>query len=77
MGQIEEVAEAYRAPAAARGDAAQPAIDALARLVVSHPESASLHRALGDAYMRAGRFQKAIEAYNRAVASQPQPVAVA
>ena len=77
MGQIEEVAEAYRALLRARADAAPPAIEALTLLVVSHPDSAALHRALGDAYMRAGRFQKAIEAYNRAVASQPQPVAAA
>ncbi|HEY3107764.1 MAG TPA: tetratricopeptide repeat protein, partial [Chloroflexota bacterium] len=77
MGQIDEVAEAYRALLRARADAAQPAIEALTLLVVSHPDSGALHRALGDAYMRAGRFQKAIEAYNRAVASQPQPVAAA
>jgi len=77
MGQIEEVAEAYRALLRARAEAASPAIDALTVLVASHPDCAPLHRALGDAYMRAGRFQKAIEAYNRAVASQPQPVAAA
>jgi tetratricopeptide (TPR) repeat protein len=77
MGQIDEVAEAYRALLRARAEAAQPAIEALTLLVVSHPDSAALHRALGDAYMRAGRFQKAIEAYNRAVATQPQPVAAA
>jgi predicted Zn-dependent protease len=75
-GQIDAAAEGYRALLRECADAAQPALADLSVLVASHPDHAGLRRALGDAYMRCGRFQKAIEEYNRAVAAQ-QPVAAA
>jgi len=73
---VDAAADGYRALMRSHAPAASAAIEALAPLAMSHDGSANLHRALGDAYMRTGRFQKAIEEYNRAVAVQ-QPVAAA
>ena len=73
---LDSLAEAFRDLLRARPDVASVAAVELRGLVEASPEHAGLRRALGDAYMRCGRFQKAIEEYNRAVALQP-PAAVA
>ena len=73
---LDSLAEAFRDLLRARPDVASVAAIELRGLVEASPDHAGLRRALGDAYMRCGRFQKAIEEYNRAVALQP-PAAVA
>ena len=75
-GDLDALAEAYRGLLRSRGDLATTVATDVRELVEANPEHAGLRRALGDAYMRCGRFQKAIEEYNRAVALQP-PAAVA
>ncbi|HEV8634630.1 MAG TPA: tetratricopeptide repeat protein [Chloroflexota bacterium] len=75
-GDLDALAEAYRGLLRSRGDLATTVATEVRELVEANPEHAGLRRALGDAYMRCGRFQKAIEEYNRAVALQP-PAAVA
>jgi tetratricopeptide (TPR) repeat protein len=73
---LDSLSDAFRDLLRARPDVASVAAIELRGLVEANPEHAGLRRALGDAYMRCGRFQKAIEEYNRAVALQP-PAAVA
>jgi tetratricopeptide (TPR) repeat protein len=73
---LDSLAEAFRDLLRARPDVASVAAIELRGLVEASPDHAGLRRALGYAYMRCGRFQKAIEEYNRAVALQP-PAAVA
>ena len=75
-GDFDALSEAYRVLLRTRGDLAAAVAAEVRELVEANPEHAGLRRALGDAYMRCGRFQKAIEEYNRAVALQP-PAAVA
>jgi tetratricopeptide (TPR) repeat protein len=73
---LDSLSDAFRDLLRARPDVASVAAIELRGLVEANPDHAGLRRALGDAYMRCGRFQKAIEEYNRAVATQP-PAAVA
>jgi tetratricopeptide (TPR) repeat protein len=75
-GDLDAAGEAYRQLLRVHAEAARDLIDELCRLVDAAPDHGGLRRALGDAYMRSGRFQKAIEEYNRAAASR-QPTAVA
>lgn len=75
-GDLDAVAEAYRGLLRTRADLATTVATEVRELVEANPTHAGLRRALGDAYMRCGRFQKAIEEYNRAVSLQP-PAAVA
>jgi tetratricopeptide (TPR) repeat protein len=76
LRNLDEAAEAYRLLLRAHPEAAPDLVEELCRLVDTAPAHGGLRRALGDAYMRSGRFQKAIEEYNQAAAAQ-QPAAVA
>ncbi len=75
LGDLDEAAEAYRRLLRAHAEAAPDLVGELCRLVDAAPSHGGLRRALGDAYMRSGRFQKAIEEYNQAAAQQPAAVA--
>lgn len=76
-GDDDASAGAYRQLLRAHAGAAREVVDELAQLIEVSPDHGGLRRALGDAYMRSGRFQKAIEEYNRAAAAVRQPAAVA
>jgi tetratricopeptide (TPR) repeat protein len=77
LGDHDATAETYRQLLRAHASVAGEVVEELCRLVDGSPEHGGLRRALGDAYMRSGRFQKAIEEYNRAAAAVRQPAAVA
>jgi tetratricopeptide (TPR) repeat protein len=86
-GEFEEAAQSARRAAACDGDTAQgrldraraavlerdlaAAEDGLRLAITLHPNSAELHKALGDVLAKQGRFDKAIEAFDRAVEADP------
>ena len=64
-GRPEAALEDYQALVGAEPGAADQVIDGLRGLAEAYPGLPAAHRALGDAYMRAGRFQQAVEEYKR------------
>jgi tetratricopeptide (TPR) repeat protein len=75
-GELDAAADGYRELLKTHAEMAREIIEELCRLTDAAPTHSGLRRALGDAYMRSGRFQRAIEEYNRAV-SVATPVAAA
>ncbi len=69
-GKLDEAAEGYRRLLRATANPAPRVIDTLSQLIQSYPDNGNLYRALGEAYMRAGRPLKAVEAFNQAVAKR-------
>ena len=63
-GDPEAALEEYREVLRSDPQAADHVVEELKKLIQAYPELAAAHRVLGDAYMRAGRFQQAIDEYN-------------
>lgn len=80
-GKLDEAGELYRAVLRVDYAKAPEYLPIIKDLVDKFPNNGPIRLALGDAYMRSGRFQKAIEEYNRAAeysrARQEQAAAAA
>lgn len=63
-GDPEAALEEYRRVLASSPEAAEQVAEGLKDLMRAYPDLPAAHRVLGDAYMRSGRFQQAIEEYN-------------
>ena len=69
-GDPEGALEAYRQILGSAPESADAVVAGLRGLIEAFPDLMAAHRVLGDAYMRAGRFQQAIDEYNWALASK-------
>ncbi len=67
-GRIDASTAEYRALLVAAPQLSSQIADGLQDVVRLHSRSPEAHRALGDAFMKIGRFQQAIDEYNQAVA---------
>lgn len=69
-GDPEGALETYRQILGSAPESAGAVVAGIRGLIEAFPDLADAHRVLGDAYMRAGRFQQAIDEYNWALASR-------
>lgn len=69
-GNPADALEVYRWALGAAPSLCDDVVAGLKGLVEAHPDFGAAHRVLGDAYMRAGRFQQAIDEYNRVLADR-------
>ncbi|MCL4459327.1 MAG: tetratricopeptide repeat protein [Chloroflexi bacterium] len=64
LGQVDLAIEEYRQVIKGAPYLVEAVVDNLKWLIYSRPDHAESHRTLGDAYMKVGRFQQAVEEYN-------------
>jgi tetratricopeptide (TPR) repeat protein len=69
-GDDEAALEEYRRLLNDQPDLADDVVESVRQLIEIHPDVAAAHRVLGDAYMRSGRFQQAIDEYNWVLANK-------
>ena len=64
-GQLEEAVKEFELVMRSAPSMIDQVIDALKAMLNSNPDFAPANRALGDAYMKIGRFRQAIDCYNQ------------